>query len=502
MMKSNFWPKPFAAAIIAAALLAPQAAFAGGSKEAAPAAEKAAPAKAAEKAKYVFLFIGDGMSMTQVNAAEVYSNARSSKDVAIKKLGFSQFPISGLTTTYDAGSIITDSASAGTALATGHKTLNGVINMDPTKTVAYKTIAEYARDAGKKVGVVSSVSIEHATPAVFYAKSPSRGNMYDIAVQLTKSSFDYFGGGGFTQPTGKKKDQPDVVEMAKAAGYRYVNSKADFDALKAGAGKVLAVNATLQDSSALPYDIDRKADDLSLADYTKKGIELLSDDPDGFFMMVEGGKIDWACHANDAAAAIGDTLAFDAAVSEAVKFAAAHPDETLIVVTGDHETGGMSIGFSGTKYETFFDKVAGQKMSYVEFNEQVLKPYKTATPKAKAKIEDLAPAIKDAFGLDAASLNQVQLEQVVAAFNRSMGNEVERSSKEGDYLLYGGYEPLTVKLTQLMNQNAGIGWTTYSHTGIPVVTFAKGAGSAMFSGYYDNTEIFKKLAEVMSLNVN
>ncbi|OHE67593.1 MAG: alkaline phosphatase, partial [Treponema sp. GWB1_62_6] len=452
-------------------------------------------------AKYVFLFIGDGMSMSQVNAAEVYANALASKDVNIKKLGFSKFPVAGLTTTYDAGSIITDSASAGTAIATGHKTLGGVINMDPTKTIPYKTIAEYARDAGMKVGIVSSVSIEHATPAVFYAKTPSRGNMYDIAVQLGKSGFDYFGGGGFNQPKGKNKDQPDAIELAKSAGYRFVNTRADFDALKPGAGKVLAVNATLQDSSAMPYDMDRATDDLSLADYTSKGIELLSDDADGFFMMVEGGKIDWACHANDAGASIRDTLAFDAAVARAVAFAEKHPDETLIVVTGDHETGGMSIGFAGTQYTTFFDKIGPQKMSYVAFDAKVLKPYKAATAKGEAKLEDLVPAIEDAFGINVAALNQIQKEQLERAFMRSMGSETERSVKEEEYLFYGGYEPLTVKITQILNQTAGIGWTSYSHTGVPVATFAKGAKQELFGGYYDNTEIFAKLADAMGLKV-
>jgi len=510
-MKRNFWPNPIAAALLAAALFVPHAAFAGGSKEAAPAVQTVAapaqaaapaPAKTAARVKHVFLFIGDGMAMTQINAAEVYANALSSKDVAIKKLGFSRFPVAGLTTTYDAGSIITDSASAGTAIASGRKTLNGVINMDPGKKVAYKTIAEYAKDAGMKVGIVSSVSIDHATPAVFYAKTPSRGNMYDIAVQLGKSGFDYFGGGGLAQPAGKNKDQPNAIDLAKAAGYRYVNAKADFQALKPGVGKVLAVNATLQDSNALPYDIDRKADDLSLADYTRKGIELLSDNAAGFFMMVEGGKIDWACHANDAAAAIRDTLAFDAAVAEAVAFAEKHPEDTLIVVTGDHETGGMSIGFAGTQYSTFFDKVGVQKMSYVAFDANVLKPYKASVPKDKAKLEDLSPAIMDAFGLDIASLSQIQKEQIDRAFKRSVGNEVERSIKEEEYLLYGGYEPLTVKITQLLNQTAGIGWTSYAHTGVPVATFAKGARAEDFGGYYDNTDIFRKLASAMDLKTN
>ncbi len=171
-------------------------------------------AQKVEKAKYVFVFIGDGMSMAQVSAAEVYSKSMADKTPGFTKLGFTQFPAQGLTMTYDATSIITDSASAGTAIATGNKTASGVINMDPGKTIKFKTVAEYAKELGWKVGIVSNVSLDHATPAAFYAKVPSRGDMYDISVQLSASGFDYFGGGGLAQPKGKKGDQPDAIELA------------------------------------------------------------------------------------------------------------------------------------------------------------------------------------------------------------------------------------------------------------------------------------------------
>jgi alkaline phosphatase len=464
---------------------------------AAPAASPAAPRPV--HAKYVFLFIGDGMAMPQISSAEVYAEAMASRDIAVKRLSFTQFPVAGLTTTYDAGSFITDSASAGTALATGHKTLNGVINMDPAKTRTYKTLAEYAHDKGMKIGIVTTVSLDHATPACFYAKVPSRGNYYDISVQLTRSGFDYFGGGGFLQPRGKDKNQPDVVQLARSAGYTFVNDKAAFTALKAGPGKVLAVNGTLQDSASMPYEIDRQPDDLALADYTQKGIDLLAASPKGFFMMVEGGKIDWACHANDAAASIRDTLAFDAAVQRAEAFARKHPKDTLIVVTGDHETGGMTLGFAGTQYATFFDKIAPQKMSFQHFNDEVVEPYKKSASKDKARIEDLAQAIKDGFGLDVAALPPVQKEEINVAFQRTLGNQLLRPVPEDNFLLYGGYEPLTIKITQVLNQTAGIGWTSYAHTGVPVATFAQGVGQELFGGYYDNTDIFRRLAKVMDL---
>jgi alkaline phosphatase len=461
----------------------------------------AAPAAvAAPTAKYVFLFIGDGMAMSQISATEAYANAVASKDVAVKRLGFSQFPVAGLTTTYDAGTLITDSASAGTALATGNKTLSGVVNMDPSKTVKYSPITELAKAKGMKIGIVTTVSLDHATPATFYAKAPSRSNYYDIAAQIATSGFDYFGGGGFLQPTGAKKDQPDVVELAKKAGYKYVNSKADFLALKKGAGKVLAVNATLADASSMPYEIDRASDDLSLADYTAKGIELLSDNAKGFFMMVEAGKIDWACHANDAGASIYDTLALDAAISKAVDFQASHPKDTLIVVTGDHETGGMTIGFAGTQYSTSFAKIGKQKISFQKFTDEVVKPYKEnakAAPDA-ADFSDFFPVLAERFGLGLDQLTSPQQTELQFAYNRSMGDQYVRATTD-DYLLYGGYEPFTIKVTQTLNQQAGIGWTTYAHTGVPVATFAKGSGQEFFAAYYDNTDIFRSLAKAMGL---
>jgi len=452
------------------------------------------------QAKYVFLFIGDGMAMSQISTTEVFATARSSSDISITRLGFTKFPSAGLTTTYDAGTFITDSASAGTAVATGKKTLSGVINMDPGKTQSYRPITEYIHETGKKVGIVSTVTLNHATPASFYASAPSRSNYYDIALQLANSKFDYFGGGSLLQRTGRNNDQQDAVEVAKANGFTYVDTISGFNSLNANSGKVIAISPVLQDDGAMPYELDRKSGELSIADFTRKGIEVL-DNPKGFFLMVEAGKVDWACHANDAGAAIHDVLAMDEAIRVALDFAQKHPKETLIVVTGDHETGGLTIGFAGTQYDTFFDKIALQKKSYVAFNDDVLLPYKAKTSASAARIADIVPGIKEAFGIDYNALTDLQKQQVDFAFRSSMGNEIIRPSDEERYLLYGGYEPLTVKLTQIMNQTAGIGWTSYAHTGVPVPTFATGVHQDIFSGYYDNTDLFYKLASTMNLKV-
>ena len=267
--------------------------------------------------KYVFLFIGDGMSYPQINSAEIFLGKQYYKDsqIGIQKLNFSQFPVAGVCTTFDAESFIPDSASTATSISTGNKTLGGVINMDVEKKKSFKTITEMVKEKGYKVGIISSVSLDHATPAAFYAHQPSRNNYYEIAIELANSNFDFFGGGGFKQPTGKNKDKPDVIEIAKNNGFKYVNTKEEILNLNAESGRVIAVNPILDSDKALPYEIDRDADDLSLADFVRKGIDVLNN-PNGFFMMVESGKIDWAGHANDAATNIKDVLAFDDAVAK------------------------------------------------------------------------------------------------------------------------------------------------------------------------------------------
>lgn len=210
--------------------------------------------------------------------------------------------------------------------------------------------------------------------------------------------------------------------------------------------------------------------------------------------MVEGGKIDWACHANDAASSIKNTIAFDEAVKEGIKFYNEHPEDTIVIVTGDHETGGLTLGFAGTKYDSAFTEIENQRMSYEAFNTYVLNPFKEANG-SSAKLADLMPEIEKAFGV--ADLTDYELEMLEDAFARSIGGEVEISSDTQEYLLYGGYEPLTMTLTHILNQRAGLAWTSYSHTGVPVQTFALGAGQEMFNGYYDNTDIFKYMKEIM-----
>ncbi|WP_027368367.1 alkaline phosphatase [Desulfocurvibacter africanus] len=459
--------------------------------------------EAMAKAKYVFLFIGDGMGLPQSNAAEMYKASLAGfEKPGIVKLNFNEFPAQGMTTTYSIDSLITDSAAAGTAMASGVKTTNAGVGVDG-RNKPVKTIAEMARDAGYKVGIVSSVSLDHATPAAFYAHQPTRKNMYEISMQLSKSGFDYFAGGGLVDPEGKKSkiqgEKVNAIEAARKAGYAVVNDVAGFKALKPGQ-KAMFINPRLQDSQAMAYAMDNAHGDVTLADLTAKGIELLNNKK-GFFMMVEGGKIDWACHANDALASIKDTLAFEDAVAKAIAFYKKHPKDTLIIVTGDHETGGLTLGFAGTKYESHFSRLNGQKISYVAFDEKF-----EALKKTNPRFEQAMAMVEQDFGLKATGdakdpmvLKDYEMASLKDAFARTLAGDYEKSKNEQEYLLYGGYNPFSVTVTHILNQKAGLAWTSYSHTGVPVLTTAIGAGSEKFNGFYDNTDLFLKMTENMGL---
>ena len=321
------------------------------------AASSASTASVTKAPKYVFLFIGDGMSYPQIQLTNYYLSSlkdTNNNDIveSQKNLTMLNFPVAGSAQTYDSSSFCPDSASTATSISTGNKTYSGTINMNEAKTEEYETIAEKLKDQlGYKIGIISSVNLNHATPAAFYAHQSSRNNYYEIGEELVESGFDYFAGGGLLKPDGDGT-QKNLYTLAEENGYTVVDTKAEAEKVTAATGKTIIIDETLADSDSMSYDMDLEEGEWALKDYVKKGIEVLDNDK-GFFMMVEGGKIDWACHANDAGATISDTVALDEAVQEAVNFYNQHPDETLILVTGDHETGGLTIGLAGTDYDTF-----------------------------------------------------------------------------------------------------------------------------------------------------
>ena len=481
-----------------------------------PAAEPQAETEAPAAPKYVFMFIGDGMSYPQIQSTSDFLGALNDADYwqaepslddnqgAIldgpEYLNFMNFPVAGSAVTYDSNSFCPDSASTATSLSTGHKTYSGTINMDETGSVAYETIAEQlAAQKGWEIGIISSVNLNHATPAAFYAHQASRNNYYEIGLELIDSGFTYFGGGGLLEPTGSEGDQEDLYALAEAAGYTVARTQAEAEAVTDG--PVILIDEHLADGDAMAYELDRTEDMWSLADYVEKGIEVLDNDT-GFFMMCEGGKIDWACHANDAASTIHDTDALADAVQVAIDFAAEHPDETLILVTGDHETGGLTIGFAGTDYDTYLDLLQNQKISYAKFDSDYVAAYK----ENKTPFEDVMADVTELFGLktegeegDKLVLTDYELELLRTAYEKSVNGTETGYAAQAEYVLYGTYEPLSVTLTHIINNKSGISFTSYSHTGLPVAVLAQGVGSETFGGYYDNTDVYNKLAALLEI---
>ena len=500
--------KKISALLLAAAMMVPAA-----SQNVMAAEETAAP-------KYIFLFIGDGMSYPQIQTTNYYLSAVEDDGDEIltsqSNLNMMSLPVAGSAQTYDSTSFCPDSASTATSIATGHKTYSGTINMDEKMETPYETIAEKLKaQLGYKIGVLSSVNLNHATPAAFYAHQASRNSYYEIGQEMIDSGFDYFAGGGLKKTTGDEGDKTDLYQLAEEAGYKVIKTQAEAEALTAEDGKAIVIDETLADSDAMSYAMDLEEGEWGLADYVEKGIEVLNNDT-GFFMMVEGGKIDWACHANDAAATITDTLALDDAVGKAIEFYNEHPDETLILVTGDHETGGLTIGFAGTDYDTFLTNISNQKISYAKFDSDYVAGYK----ENKTDFDTVMADITELFGLQAPEeetetakqadsqdlhpeseetgslvMTDYEYSKLKAAYDETMsrtGEEEEFGQEE--YLLYGSYEPLTVTITHIFNNKSGISFSSYAHTGLPVEVLAMGAGQNEFEGYYDNTDIYNKLA--------
>ena len=474
----------------------------------------------AEAPKYVFLFIGDGMSYPQFQAASDYLGALADEDYVkalpsnsyedregvvldgSEVLNFMNFAVAGSAVTYDSCSFAPDSASTATSIATGYKTYSGMINVDTTGSTKYETIAEKLHSKKNwKIGIISSVNLNHATPAAFYAHQASRNDYYEIGEELVNSGFEYFAGGGLKKVTGPEEDKTSLYDLATEAGYKITYTQADAEAVTAEDEKVILIDEHLADSDAMAYEMDRADGEWALSDYVEKGIEVLDNDT-GFFMMCEGGKIDWACHANDAGATVTDTLALADAVQVAVDFAKEHPDETLILVTGDHETGGLTIGYAGTDYDTYLDSLSNQTISYAQFDEQYVNGYK----EAGTSFEDAMKDVEKLFGLklsgeegDRLVLTEYETQRLRDAYELIMSDVTTDDYTQEQYVLYGTYNPFSVTVTHILNNKSGVDFTSYSHTGLPVAVFADGTGADSFSGYYDNTEIYKKMASLLGV---
>lgn len=444
--------------------------------------------------KYIFYLIGDGMGLNQVNLAEIYQ-AELKGINGTESLVFTQFPYVGFASTHSLSHGVTDSGAGGTALAVGKKTKNGVIGMDSTGTISYKSIAYAAKEKGMKVGITTSVSIDHATPASFYANQADRDMYYEIGKDIIKSNFDFFAGSGFLKPNTSfdKKDMPALLPQLEQAGYKIVKGKAAYDNEKEKNQKIVLMNIDGTDVSALKFAIDQEADDLKLVDITQAAItSLVTNNSNGFFLMVEGGKIDWSAHSNDAATTIHEVLDFNQSVKLAYEFYLQHPKETLIVVTADHETGGLGIGNGSSTLNT--KVLANQRISQGALSAKIGELRK-ANP--NASWEEVKQLLGDNLGLwSVLKVSEKAEIPIYEAYKKSFvdhHNETEKS-------LYASDDKIATLSIELLNKLGSIAWSSKNHSAAYVPVYAIGQGAEVFHQKLDNTDIPKKIAEVAGLN--
>lgn len=392
-------------------------------------------AQAAKKAKYIFYFIGDGMGVNQVNAAEIYLGQTQNGSGTLP-LCFASFPYSAFVTTYSASSDVTDSAAGGTALAVGQKTQNGALGLDASLNSPVNSIAWMAKQKGMAVGVTTTVTTDHATPAAFYAHVKSRNDSKVIRQQREASGYDFILGA--------------------------------------------------PDGGSLPYRLDRKPGELSQADIVRMAIDsLMRVNPKGFFLMSEGGMIDWACHSNDAGAMIGEMLDFDDAIKVAYEFYKKHPDETLIVISADHETGGLVLTHG--KYEVHLDRLQHQKMTIKRLGSEMNRLRKEHGNKLKWPVVE--EFLKENFGLGSAlHLTYSQQLRLATAFENT-----ERGIGSSQKTLYQEDSEFCVCVRNMMAELAHVTFAHTCHSAGYVPCFAIGAGAEQFMGRIDNTDIPKRI---------
>lgn len=457
-----------------------------------------AAAAAPDAPQSIILLIGDGMGINQLRSAELYEKeVMKASDMVINGI-----KTRAMTTTYAADTEVTDSASAISAILCGYKYNNGNINVlpDGRKTTP---ISFLARNAGKSIGAVSTTRITHATPAGLYAQILDRDDEAAIAAQMVdfKPEVALGGGSNFFVPQSvkgsKRKDDRDLVNEMKQANYAYVTNADELKAVDpAKTDKLFG----LFNKSHMSYELDREnvaalSKEPTLAEMEDVALKVLEKNPKGFFLMVEGGRIDHACHAHDPKASILDTIAFDHAVKLALDYQAAHPD-VLVIVTADHETGGMGLG-TGNQYFTDLPALKPVKYSLEYLNGQMTKD-----------VDKDVAAIEDALGAKMSDEQKARL----ALFDPSTAvNKLQPASQEATDAIKMNSD-LTDKdiagsvfswahfvLADVESSSARVGWTSWAHTAQPIITYAVGPTAESYAGFIDNTDLAKAMAKAFGV---
>lgn len=427
-----------------------------------------------KQVKNVIMMIPDGMGISHVTLSRWYKGGGL--------LNMDELAC-GLVRTHASDSAITDSAPAATVMATGHKTHTGFIGvlpdvanmpgLDPIKPGQERrpvaTILEAAKLKDMSTGLVATSQIPHATPAGFSSHYPDRDKYEILIEQQVYNDIDVvFGGGSDFLDPGKRADKEDLVKVLKDRGYEYITTRNELKTLKEGDGtRVWGMFAPI----AMAYEFDRPKNEPTLAEMTQKAINILSKDKNGFFLMVEGSKIDWAAHANDPVGIVSDVLAFDDAVKVAIDYAKKDKD-TAVIIAADHFTGGMSIGNLDKQYD-------------IQHINEFIKPLKKAKltgegleSKINSQKSNIKQVVKEYYGID--DLSEKEVKEIVKAKSGKL-NEV---------------------VGPMISKRAKLGWTSHGHTGNDIVLYMYHPRNYRMMGVVDNSDIAKYIEEVLGLDLN
>lgn len=432
-------------------------------------------------ARYVFYFIGDGMGMGHVNATETYN-----RDIlkSADPLLMLRFPVASQVRTYSANSRITDSAAAGTALSTGSKTLNHMVGEGADSLPRTSIAADFQR-AGYGVGVATSVAGDDATPAAFYAHAHNRGQKYDIAPQSADAGYDFYAGAAWRGSLDKEGKENEWFRKMENAGYKVLRGNREWNATGGvGSANRAVLVSEYPQGDQIGYTIDSIATSLTLPQITDAALAVMRNTgKDRFFLMIEGGNIDWAAHANDGAAVIKEILNFQEAIQIAYDFYLEHPQETLIVITADHDTGGMAIGRQDNQKNPRFEYIDLQRTSIGRFSERCRELIASGK---SIGFDEMKCILSNDFGLYGA---YQPTEEEDKALREAFANTFTLHSGKDEKTLYEHLDEFSVKVLDAVNRAYGIGWTTHYHTGNFVPLYAIGEGSGLFTGNLNNTEI-------------
>ena len=455
-------------------------------------------ANTAEMPKYIFYMIGDGMGQSHRQLAEYYLQYKNEDDGLV--LAMNDMPITANITTHNTNTLVTDSAAAGTALATGVKTKTGKIGFNEDGSVKYRTIAEALQeDRDMAIGLITTVSVTHATPAAFGAHVMDRNDEVSVADQYLAREWDFIAGGGYRyfaekDEDGNREAGDSLLDDFEKAGYDVDTSLGDFEKTDFSAvDKYLGIYESKYLTEVITQKYDKKVSP-ELSEMVEAGIEVLSKNENGFFMMVEGGYIDGASHNNDTPTTLYEMLAFEESVQVAVNFYKEHPEDTLIIVGADHETGGLSLGYNS--YAINFNRLDGIHVAYEKAIDVHLQ---------KGDEDAYFAAMEEYYGVKVSEEERKTILANIEAFDLLA---LLADAGVTDPAKIEMYESMRHMLgisghcsAHLLAEQTKIGWSTQAHTGEPVPFTFMGKGSETFAACHDNIDIPIALAELAGVNI-